>query len=408
MNLHDFPAVLSYPYGSETGRFDCAWGTCMVLYGETSDDEYTAYLRNVLPGHGAEPYDSNRIGENRFATFRLPQGALHTYYTAWSRTVRLIFDPLSFTSLLPLAAGAFERGTDPTLCIMALDYSHRDVTDGNGMSYVVILADGSFLLYDGGYAQDTDHLYEFLRTHNRRADGEIVIAAWVLTHSHLDHYGNFRAFTERYADRVRVEYFVANPTSPHYFVNANAYDPFLTDRLPELLRAYPGARLVKLQTGQRMAVRDAVIEAYFSFHDVYPEPIRWLNVASLVTKLHIAGQEILFLADAEIVPDVILPKMYGNALKSDIFQVAHHGYSGGSAELFDLIAPQTAMWTTSRAAFDIRISDEWPRPQNRYLTREAGITRFFVADEGCRLLRLPYAGEEPTLYEYPTSDPKGD
>ncbi len=392
---------LLYPCGEESGRFDCAWDTRLLLYGKTDAEEYRSYIRKVSERQGVSVYASNRIAENLFTTLLTPAGALHTYYTAWSSSVRLLWDPLRRTSLPPLRAEPFPRVTDSRLCVMALDYSHRDVTDGNGMSYVVILEDGSYLVYDGGYAQDTDHLYAFLREHNERTNGRIVIAAWVLTHSHADHYGNFARFTERYADQVSVEYFVANPTSEHYFVNAGAYDPFLTDRLPALMAGYPGARLVKLQTGQRMAVRNAVIEAYLSFADIYPEPIRWLNVASLVTKLHIAGQDILFLADAEIVTDDILPKMYGSALKSDIFQVAHHGYSGGSPELFNLIEPEVAMWTTSKAAFDIRISDAWPRPQNRYLTRQTNIKRFLVADEGCKLIRLPFTGEEPDRYEYP-------
>ncbi len=387
-----FPNKYAYRHGVTLGCFDGAWGSVIACVQCTNAEAFSAYVEQIASMEGVSLWANNYIGENRFYTWRLPEGALHAYYTAYSKTVRLVFDPLTHSALPPQSDDAGKKVTEPMLGVLSLDYSHRDITDANGMCYVIMLGDGSYIVYDGGYTQDCDRLYAFLKAHNRRPDGRIVIAAWVLTHSHEDHYLAFAAFTERYADRVCVEYFVANPTSPALFTNPKAYDPFLTDRFPELCKAYQGAKTVKLQTGQRMAVREAVIEAYCSFTDLLPAKLPYLNLASLVTKLHLAGQELLFLADAELSTDVHLPLMFGNALKSDILQVAHHGYSGGNEQMFRLIDPQVALWTTSQIAFDIRTSPVWPRPQSHYLVLEQRVQYCIPADGPCKLLPLPFTG----------------
>ena len=401
MDFSIIKAADLYPYGEEAGRYNCGDECGTILYRNTDEREFRKFIGDIKARDDWKPWQENALKDNLFFTFTGERGMLHATYTAYSKKVRLVFDTLKTNDLPSDAPQTYEKVTEPTLCVMALDYSHRDVTDGNGMSYVFILADGSYLIYDGGYPQDTDNLYGFLRDNCRRPDGKIVIAAWIFTHAHYDHYGNFENFTDKYADQVRVEQFVCNPVSAENLVNPKANDPYLEVRFPERIRSYSGARLVRMHTGQRLAVRDAVVEAWLCAEDLFSEQIHYLNEVSLVTKVYLAGQSILLLADAEIVPDKILPQMYGDALKSDIFQVAHHGYSGGNEELFRDISPRIAMWTTSQAAFDIRISDAWPRPQNRFLTREMlMIERYLVADGDCKLIRLPYNGEEPEHYTY--------
>ncbi len=399
MNLSEKCPRIRYPFGEESGKFNCSNHSFMLLYSNTTSEDFSEFIEDIVKNQKMKVVEQNRIGDNLFVTLRDADGVVYTSYTAYSSSVRLIFDSPD-TVLPPLESEGFEKITDSTLCIMSLDYSHRDITDGNGMSYVIILEDGSYIIYDGGYSQDTDRLYAFLKDNCRRKDGKIVIAAWVLTHSHGDHYGNFKCFTAKYANQVTVEYFIANPLPEDGITESKRYDSFLVSELPSYISQYQGARYITMHTGQRMAIRNAVLEVYLSYEALFPNPIQWMNEASLVTKLHIAGQTILFLADAEILPDKILPKMYGASLKSDIFQVAHHGYSGGNEELFRCISPKVAMWTTSQVAFDIRISDAWPRSQNRFLVQNMHLDRAFVADTNCKLLTLPYHNEEPAYYEF--------
>ena len=93
-----------------------------------------------------------------------------------------------------------EKVCDVTLTQVGLLY---DVGSFNGMCYVMRLEDGSFIVTDGGHAlqKNADRLYRILRKQAPDPDN-IVIAAWIFSHSHGDHSGMFPYFTASYADRV--------------------------------------------------------------------------------------------------------------------------------------------------------------------------------------------------------------
>ena len=93
--------------------------------------------------------------------------------------------------------------------------------------------------------------------------------------------------------------------------------------------------------------------------------------------------------------------MYGDLLQSDVVQVNHHGYSGGTNELYDLCDPSYALWTTSQAAFDLRVSGEdnikknnykWISAgsiiSNRYVFLKVGVENCFVADGKIEVLTV--------------------
>jgi hypothetical protein len=46
--------------------------------------------------------------------------------------------------------------------------------------------------------------------------------------------------------------------------------------------------------------------------------------------------------------------MYGSTLKSDIMQIAHHGYSGGSTTLYQNVDPSWTLWPTNQTCFEER------------------------------------------------------
>ena len=57
-------------------------------------------------------------------------------------------------------------------------------------------------------------------------------------------------------------------------------------------------------------------------------------------------------ADAELGIDVLIPAMYGDALKSDYLQETHHGFSGGSYVFYELTRPRVAFWTCTAPTFE--------------------------------------------------------
>ena len=316
---------------------------------------------------------------------------LHTYYTEYSNTVRLVFDSLKSSVIFPRDDNDYVKVTEPALTVMALDYKKMLPGAAYGMSYVFTLSDGSYIIYDGGLKGDAEHLIDFIQENNKSADGKVTVAAWIITHAHDDHYECLKTVLENFSDKLNIEQFIFNEARKEYFVNDKGFDDFLTSNIHELADdKFPNLKYVRLHTGQRMAVRDCIIEAFFTHEDLYPSMIEGMNATSLITKVYIGGQTFMFLADDEGQSDLILPKMYSKALKSDFVQVAHHGYSGGTDELYDLISPEYAMWPTANYFFNLVKEDKWEKAHSIYLLDTIKVKETFVGDGNHKTLILPY------------------
>ena len=80
------------------------------------------------------------------------------------------------------------------------------------MCLIFTLCDGSFLIFDGGCAEDARQVYDALKALNQRADGKIVVAGWFFTHDHGDHTGAFSALAAtELAGEITVEAVVFRP-----------------------------------------------------------------------------------------------------------------------------------------------------------------------------------------------------
>ena len=391
MNFGDVEKYIVCPEGEHLGDFNCS-EECFVRLIKVENRRYfDSFIENILNNDTYDLYFKNEIDNNSFYTFTAPFGMLHTYYTDYSNTVRLVFDSLNSSVLFPKEDNDYVNVTDPTLTVMTLDYKKMLPGAAYGMSYVFTLCDGSYLIYDGGLKGDAEHLIDFLKSNNKRPDGKVTVAAWVMTHSHYDHYDCLNEILESFSDKLDIEYFVFNEAKEEYFINPKAFDGFLSFKIRELADGkFSNLKYVRLHTGQRMAVRDSVIEAFFTHEDLYPSMIDGMNATSLITKVYLGGQTFMFLADDEGGSDKILPKLYSKAWKSDFVQVTHHGYSGGTDELYDLISPDYAMWPTAKYFFDLVREGKWEKAHSIYLLENIKVKEAFIAEGGHKTLTLPY------------------
>lgn len=366
--------------------------------------EYKEYVSQLQSDPTLRPYSNTLFGNNPSYSFLSEDRLLHTYFTASRLRAHVILEPQStslFHGLPPKEAPAFEPMCTPHLAVMSLDYSAQNSNDANGMSYVFRLTDGSFLIYDGGYLQDAQRLYAYLREHSPFEHEKIVISAWILTHSHIDHYSCFMGFSRMFADKVKVKRFLFNtPAKDESIINLKQHDNFLNTKFYEHAKKYPNAEIVRVHTGQLLKLPGAEIEILQTYEDLLPGKIRWLNEASLVTRVRIAGQTFLFPADTEMAGDLALER-YSRFLKSDFLQVTHHGYSGGTLYLVDRIDPKYLLWTTNFECYTQRTVRSWHASVNRYLLSCRAIDYSFVADGDCKILHLPFQGlKELEYYQY--------
>lgn len=227
---------------------------------------------------------------------------------------------------------------------------------GGGMSYVARLADGRFVIVDGGEYNEDDclRLYKFLKeTSSRKIP---TVALWIFTHSHSDHIGLATRFIVDYKDKVSVQAFGYQfPDSDKISVSMESVEGMKKDiNILErnIQSSYPKATLYKLHTGQSYYFSGVEIEILWTVDDTYPANYSSFNDLSAALRFKFAGgKTVLLLGDCMHEACRRIAHRYGDYLKSDILQVTHHGLIGGDKELYELINPEICFWATSKERF---------------------------------------------------------
>ena len=366
----DFPK----PTGlTEVGDLDCANGTMEFLWKNASAAAFQTYC-DRLENAGYSRYAENQIGENLYVTYTGNGGMLHTYYTAANGTLRVLSAPLDETSLFPKTATAYTKVTDSDVALLSLSYQEDS---NNGMSVVFTLADGSYLVYDGGETADhAQRLYQYLKDHNRRTDGKIVIAGWMLTHAHTDHYGAFLQFASSYGKQVEVNYIFVNGYS-EYGVSCT-FNSTLSGSIFSYGNSFANSdtKIVKVHSGQKIQLCNATVEILQTHEDFYPTIIDDANDTSTVSMVTVEGKKVLMTGDSHLAANRLLVANFGAALKCDIFQVPHHGHSGLINSLSDAADPVSVLYPTGSVGFGKYKTSA----ANQYLIAKVGETQVFVAD----------------------------
>lgn len=351
----DFPA---YDGGKPAGLYDAGYGNTEFYHTGTTPDEYRAYL-SKLDGAGFTRVMENEIGENLYTTLVSKDGMLHVYYIKHEGAVRIISCPKGLYELPAFEPEKVTKITEPKMTQMSLDYAAGNF----GMCYIFTLEDGSFLLIDGGGTKgnDCDKLYRLLCTLNERPDGKIVIAGWLLTHEHWDHFTLFHKFCQTYGSKVTIEGFYLNTPAESAVYNANNPNYYVKKQLPEAMEAAGIGKKYTIHCGQKYYIRNVALTCLYTHEDSYPNIIRYFNETSMVTLMELAGQRIMIFGDSNDKASERMYRRYADAkirnadgteqdfLRCDIIQVAHHGYDGIKLNLYVKVHAPVAFWPTSEA-----------------------------------------------------------
>ena len=375
-----------------------------LVYSRVDSARIDGYL-DSLADAGFEVKEDNTVGANRFVTCVGEAGLVHLSYFNYNTSLSIITDTLKET-VYKETEPEYEKITDTTLAVMSLDYSHRTETDGNGESYVITLEDGRYIIIDGGYTQDAEGLYQFLSDNNKRTDGNIVIAAWFLSHSHADHYGCFGQFASAHGSEVTVEYLVASTGISSLY--SNGYDSYLPDNLPGIAADVYQCKIIRPHTGQTLTFCNTQFQMLYTPEDYAVRfgygTITSENNASLVFKMTADGQTVLFTNDAEKAVSELLCDTYGEELKSDIFQMNHHGVGGCTERLCRYADPDYSLWTTNQISFDLRVSREIggidQYESNLYMIENLGRENCFIADGDVEIISFPLENKETDITYY--------
>ena len=335
-------------------------------YARKTDGRAFADYRRELEALGFQLCFEKQAAGNTFVTYASNTVYAHLYYVVDTRTVRVISGPTDTFSLPDFAPRPDADLTFPsTVTQMVLDYYYYDEQDvasrkdGNyGACYIVTLDDGSLLVYDGGgrYGKnDVERLWQLL-THlgKRDKDGKIVIAGWVITHEHQDHFWCMHHALLRHAHELRLKAIYCTPIARALLAGrSDLGDRYIEspDALQNIRAAVGDFQLIRMHTGQEFFIRNLKLEVLNTPEDIFPEHAdRYydFNDTTTVTRLTVNGKTFLNLGDAYHVSSRVLVGLWGNALKSDYCTLAHHGWGGCTRSLYDHVLPTAVFVPFSR------------------------------------------------------------
>lgn len=226
----------------------------------------------------------------------------------------------------------------------------------SGMCYAIQIKDGSYILIDGGVycEEDEKKLLDFLFANSKHE--KPLISTWFFTHAHVDHVELATKFVENYHDKIDIKSFaylfpycgkrslsMENPRDINYLVK----------RLERTIKKRcPNADVFSLHTGQKFVYNGLYIDVIYSADNSFLYPQVSVNGFSAAFRINSdSGKIVTLLGDCMCEACRNLLNIYGDFLKSDILQVAHHGLIGGDKKLYQTIDPDICLWPTTYERF---------------------------------------------------------
>lgn len=322
----------------------------VLRYTDVSEVQFEEYYKSLLSDFAV--YTEKTLVDNRFATLVSDTHELHLCFYPTIREMRVIF---GIRSYLPQKQ-AQASGGDALLTV-----TQMGLIVNSGESIVVTLADGSFLLIDGGKEandehQDRKNLFNFLWEHKPAHHEKPKIAAWLISHSHTDHINLCQEFLKEFGDRVELDLFGYNfpDFETGIITGAEATkELYWQTTTKELLdERFPTATRWTMHTGQSLLLPGCEVEMLLTWEDFWPQEMQSANHSSFIIRLKFdTGKTVMLPCDAWKPTTAVAVAVWGDYLKSDVLQVVHHGLSGGNIAFYEKVAPEVLLWPTPEIRF---------------------------------------------------------
>ena len=358
---------------------DCGCNNYQIAYQSMdpakAPDEIAAYEAR-LAAKGYTLCRENNIENNRFFTYVKDDNMVHCNYFAAMNEFRIIYGPKTYLGP-DEPVTEYPRLVTPSVSIIGM-------TD-NVLCLVVQLADGSFVIIDGGWS----HNAQLSKTLNKGLENEMVVnytrdaaadmeslwcflrdntpgggkpqVTWMITHADPDHINLPNGFIRGYSDKFDLHTVCYN--FPNMF-NIGLGESAGSTNIPAHFANYaagfinatrthfPQAKHFVYHTGQKLYLPGCEIEFLLTPEDYWPNPMPWMNHTSGVWRFTIEGKTILIPGDAEAGPNNQMVKLYGDYLKSDIFQPNHHGCNCGTLDFYQKVSPSVCFWACQQYHLD--------------------------------------------------------
>lgn len=251
--------------------------------------------------------------------------SFYTYFVPSSSAVRIILDN---SRSVPLEKFNYSYTAKEGECNEFYMFGLETSTwsGSTGHFFFIKLADNSLFVIDGGNA-DQPAIDEFLRI-ARKATGtpqeeKLRIACWFISHGHNDHTGGVDQILKTCYDQLileRIMYNFNKCTSPVNNCPEFRYD----DAYPNVLYHVP-------RTGETLQFGNLTVDVLYTHEDLLDiHNMTYVskshNDSCTVLKLNFDGISCMLSGDmGKVTGGIILDTCTAEQLKSDIFQIPHHG-----------------------------------------------------------------------------------
>lgn len=221
-----------------------------------------------------------------------------------------------------------------------------DELNWNIMSVIFRTSQGKLIVIDGGHAGECGVLIRTLRQISGLETP--VVSAWFITHMHVDHYGVLDRLASTSDGRVRVEQIY------HGFPDRAFYTDVTCEKIPAAGAVWDnitgagrtlGARVTRLHEDDRVCVDGLCFEVVHTAECVAQDMLPKMNMndSSMVLRLCVDGQRILFLSDSEWICSNALMEKHRGSLSADVVQIGHHGCGNVSENCYEAIGARLAL-----------------------------------------------------------------
>ena len=363
---------------------------------------YEAYCQKLADA-GYALLTDNEIEESLFRTY-VAKDKSHSLYVAYNafahqgeydyswkyeKCFRIVSSPADSVTLpdstLLDPNQTYKRKTVSAITTMEI------LDNAAGMCYIITLEDGRFVVFDGGginynvegAGDEHTKLWNLLRARNEQitalptsSSNPVHIAAWVITHSHWDHYHAFTNLLSGYgpSGELRMDYLIGN------FPSESAIWPVSEDGILLMGRDYNiasfqskvtgGFKYIKVHAGQKLYLANLEIEVLTTYDDLNPYRIDAQNDTNTVLRFSMyttneSGQRVgepvtsLWAGDSNKRQSRHMCAMYGSYLQSDMVQMAHHGNIGCEKDFYTNAAATVLWFPIFVKHFDLFLSPAW-------------------------------------------------
>ena len=388
-----------------------------IIIEKTSAEEYESYLAK-LESAGYASAVKNTAGGNLFATYTSEAYMITAGYYSAVKETRLLIEPAYDISALTKKED-YTRVTDSCITVLGTEYPDSTTSSGfisNGLSMLIRLEDGRFVIVDGGFNRSlqADNLIEEMRSQSALYTSTPVIAAWIVTHAHPDHDAVFISQLGRFTSAgIKVEILIANAMSESERQRAlNSSSPDFTGNegyRSALLTAAAensGADVFKAHVGQKFCLANLEIEVVYTLESYAPNFCNSLNTSSVVTKMTFSDSAsgkkttLLCTGDATGAAMETLNRTFGSYIQCDAVQVCHHGgptagNDAGTANAYKTVNASLVIWPLGARWLDYFISTSY----NKVLFEQPNYFEcYFAGYERDKVtIPLPYVAGETQI-----------